>query len=132
MTMNVSRKERRVLEAENRARPEKLSQIPAVQWRHISVGAGNRIEVWRSRSFLVQIFSEKTGERLTVCRTVVKDDDWVSDISWDDLQRLKRECGRGNRDAVEVYPADSDLVNAANMRHLWLIGDLPFKWKAAK
>jgi hypothetical protein len=25
--------------------------------------------------------------------------------------------------AVEVYPKDSDIVNVANMRHLWLVDD---------
>jgi hypothetical protein len=44
-------------------------------------------------------------------------------ISWDDLQRIKREIGRGEMYAVEVYPRDADLVNVANMRHLWLFDE---------
>ena len=45
-------------------------------------------------------------------------------------QEAKRR-GCGARDAVEVYPADADVVNVANMRHLWLVaGELAFKWKS--
>ena len=40
----------------------------------------------------------------------------------------RRGCGA--RDAVEVYPADADVVNVANMRHLWLVaGELACKRK---
>lgn len=128
----ATRRERRVLDAENRTYPTALQRIPDHAWAHIRTDGVPRIEVWRSRDFLVQVFSEKDGvERLTVCRTNVSGNDWVADISWDDLQRLKSECGRGDRDAVEIYPADTDVVNVANMRHLWLAGDISFKWKNA-
>jgi hypothetical protein len=44
--------------------------------------------------------------------------------------QLKRECGRGDRDAVEVYPADRDIVNVANMRRLFFPPEpLAFKWR---
>lgn len=48
-----------------------------------------------------------------------------------DLQRLKRECGRGDLDAVEVYPRDCDVVNVANMRHLFVFESclLPYVWR---
>jgi hypothetical protein len=44
---------------------------------------------------------------------------------------LKRECGRGDLDALEVYPVDPDIVNVANMRHLFFPPTpLSFKWKS--
>jgi hypothetical protein len=107
--------------------------VPAIEWDHIKSMGVKRIEVWRSRDFLVQVFAEKDGvERLTICRTSPDGNDWEDRIAWDDLQRLKRECGRGERDAVEIYPADRDLVNVANMRHLWVTPtNIPFKWTVA-
>jgi len=90
-------------------------------------------ELWRSRDFLVQVYDmSPMMERLSVCRTAVNiNGDWLEDIQWEELQRLKRECGRGDRDAVEIYPRDHDIVNVANMRHLWLfkVGSLPFAWR---
>lgn len=33
-------------------------------------------------------------------------------------------------DAGEVFPAESDVVNVANMRHLWLLREPPpFGWR---
>jgi hypothetical protein len=85
-------------------------------------------EVWRSRGFLVQVYSATDGvERLSICRTSV---DGGDPIAWEDLQRLKAECGRGDREAVEVYPRDCDVVNVANMRHLWVLTrGMPFTWR---
>jgi hypothetical protein len=51
--------------------------------------------------------------------------------SWPDLQRIKDTLpvGGPERIAIEVYPRDSELVDDANMYHLWLLPegfDLPF------
>jgi len=125
----ASRQQRRALEAENQRWPLALKQIPRAEWPDYRPPGIK--EVWRSRGFLVQVFDDKSGlERLSVCRTSVTNGDWKEDIQWEELQRLKRECGRGEKDAVEIFPADRDVVNVANMRHLWLTGELPFKWKA--
>ena len=92
-------------------------------------------EVWRSSGFLLQVYYERDGiERLTVCRAAVDvSGNWRSEITWDELQRLKRECGRGDRYAVELFPADADVVNVSNMRHLWvLLEPPPFAWRDSK
>ncbi len=42
-------------------------------------------------------------------------------IGWDELQALKNAAmGRGAR-AVEVYPAEEDVVNRGTVRHLWRV-----------
>lgn len=81
------------------------------------------IELWRSRGYLVQIYHVKDGvERLSVNRTALQEDGhWVGGITWDTLQRLKAECGRGHLFAVEIYPPDGEVVNVANIRHLWVM-----------
>ncbi len=54
-------------------------------------------------------------------------------LVWDELQRIKSECGYGNTDAIEIYPADDDVVNVANMRHLWILDSrIPFAWRKQK
>jgi len=40
--------------------------------------------------------------------------------SWSDLQRIKNELIGNDRMAVEVYPREEDLVDSANMYHLWV------------
>ena len=34
--------------------------------------------------------------------------------------RIKTECGRGDLEAVEIFPRREDEVNVANLRHLWV------------
>lgn len=51
--------------------------------------------------------------------------------SWTDVQRIKREVlhDGAERVGVEVYPRDRDVVDDANMYHLWVLPrgfELPF------
>lgn len=129
--IHTTREQRRQLERDNAKLPAYLCQVPQDQWP--TVNKDCLTAVWRSRDFLVQVFAEEDGVfRLSVNRTIIDviTGRWVEAITWDELQRLKAECGYGARDAVEVYPSDRDVVNVANMRHLWVMPtELPFKWK---
>lgn len=127
---NLTRQQRKRLETENRKRPLTLQPVPQDKWPQSR--PDNLIEVWQSRDYLVQVFQEQHHERMSVCRTTVdpRTDRWNDGVSWDDLQALKRQCGRGKSWAVEVYPDDEHLVNVANMRHLWLLEAAPeFAWR---
>lgn len=129
MSLTTTRQQRRALKTENLRQPAELRKIPEAAWPSTYQPPGIR-EVWRSQEFLVQVFAERDSiERMSVCRTAVQGDRWLDGIGWDDLQRLKTECGRGDKDAVEIYPANADVVNVANMRHLWIVpSGIPFKW----
>lgn len=72
---------------------------------------------------MVAIYDEEHAIcRLTVNRTEMgRDGRWRDGITWDELQDLKRQAGYGEAMAVEVYPPDSEVVNVANMRHLWIV-----------
>lgn len=129
---NVTRQQRKRLETENRKRPVTLQPVAEDQWPRSR--PDNLMEVWQSRDYLVQVYQEQKHLRLSVCRTTVDPNNhrWNDGISWDDLQALKRQCGRGTYWAVEVYPDDRDIVNVANMRHLWLLETAPeFVWRQA-
>lgn len=48
---------------------------------------------------------------------------------WRVLQRIKNECAGPEREAVEIFPAESRLVDTANQYHLWALPEgekLPF------
>jgi hypothetical protein len=40
---------------------------------------------------------------------------------WSDLQRIKSELIGPTRVAIEIYPPDAELVDDANMRHLFVL-----------
>lgn len=96
-----------------------------------------RTSVFRSQDFLVQCFEERGGmTRLSVNRTDVdRHGMWKDGITWEQLQWIKNQCGFADRDAVEVFPPDEDLVNVSNVRHLWIYPQgmsLSFAWRAGK
>lgn len=130
MTIAATRAQRRQLERDNARQPDTLRSVPRDQWP-VNAPYG-LVMVRRSRRFLVQIFAEAgCVARMSVVRSTLDGDRWQDGISWDDLQRLKREAGFGDYDAVEVFPRDIDVVNVANMRHLWILSEpLPFGWRA--
>lgn len=129
MTIVTTRNQRRQLERDNEKYPLVLKDIPRSQWPD---PLSKHMRVLRSRNFLVQIFHAPAPAvvRLSVCRTSIAGDRWKDGITWDELQQIKHECGYGEWDAVEVYPADENVVNVANMRHLWIMAEpLEFAWR---
>lgn len=52
-----------------------------------------------------------------------------TDISWSTKQRIKNELAGRKRTAIEVFPSEDRMIDAANMYHLWILPegfDLPF------
>lgn len=123
--MSTARK-RLQLHRENQRWPEFLVSIPKKDWPE-DVKTAARIEVWRSRFFLVQVFDDGIPgiRRMSVIRAKLDEAgmNWADRITWEELQTLKREIGRGDKDAMEVYPDDGDVVNVTNMRHLFILED---------
>jgi len=131
--MRLSQARSKFLAEENAKWTAELSPMPAERWpprQHETYP----IAVLRSRTFLVQAFSEETGIRLSINRTEVARwidgmPIWREGISWEEIQSLKAQAGYGAHWMVEIYPPDANVVNVANMRHLWLLPKAPaFGW----
>lgn len=122
MGISTTIAQRRQLERDNAKQPAALQEVPREHWPNPEAP---QLRVLRSRDFLVQEFEAAAPAkvRLSVCRTTLVGERWQDGITWDDLQRLKRECGYGDTDAIEVFPSDGDVVNVANMRHLWVMAE---------
>lgn len=127
-----TRAQRRLAKKQATKYPARLTRVPLDRWPD-SPSSASRINVWLSRHYLVQGFAEM-GDivRLTVCSTTPSADSWADGLTWDELMEIKRQCGYGHRAAVEIYPDDSNIVNVANMRHLWVLPEAPaYMWRKA-
>lgn len=115
--------------------PAELTETPRSRWPPpVFLLPLLPAKVWLSRRYLVYLYPEANGvQRLTVCRAAVGDDGrWQDGITWDELQAIKAAVGFGDAEAVEIYPADRDVVNVANFRHLWILPEpLPFTWRSS-
>lgn len=119
--MILNRHQRRTMDTINRARfdHEDMRRMTPDTWP--SPAPRGLIDVWVSSAFLAQVYTESGALRVSVCRTKVgADGRWKDEITWDELQQIKRQIGFGDVAAYEVYPADKNIVNVANMRHLWI------------
>ncbi len=135
----LSRAERKAFVREQhaylRTLPEELTPVPA---NDMPRGEGAPLKAWRSKKYAVQLFDQSHSSpgvlRLSICRATLRTDGrWEDGLTWDELQDIKRAVGFGDTFAVEVYPPDRDVVNVANMRHLWLLPvPLPIGWTSAQ
>lgn len=80
---------------------------------------------WREKACVGLIETRTVGchnirvyaNRLAIWR---KDGQW---LTWEELQAVKQAVW-GDRVAVEIYPAQGDVVNLRNTRHLWSTPEL--------
>jgi len=87
--------------------------------------------LWNSRYhlFIREMEHEIWGGKLVHLSIKRNDKECVHD--WRDLQRIKNEVVGEEREAVELYPAESRLVDQANQYHLWVLPEgqcLPLGW----
>lgn len=91
-----------------------------------------RRDAYLNNRYSVQISDEATDWGLVVHLWIQRHDgDMVR--SWADMQRIKNELMGPERVAVEVFPPVSELVDQANIAHLWVLPEgfvLPFSLKA--
>jgi len=131
MTRAARQAAEKALRAENKKHTAKLFRVPRDLWPGGYTNPPS--EVWRSNKYLVQEFSFAGGIRLTVCRAaLLPTGDWDDGLTWDELSQIKRECGYQHCWAYECYPPDDQIVNVANMRHLWIPHSAAdFGWRRA-
>lgn len=81
-----------------------------------------------NQKYSVQFFEKLTTWGI-VEHLIIRRHDTKAIHSWYDLQRIKNELCGGDRTAIEVYPPESQLIDDANLYHLWVLpsgADLPF------
>jgi hypothetical protein len=115
---------RRDLFHENQRWPLKLKLVPKEGWP----GFPDKIPesllaIWRSRNYFVQVHKAAHGiEQLVIMRTNIDNNgQWAGGILHSEIQDIKRQCGFGHVDAVELYPADKDRLDTEGVRYVWLM-----------
>lgn len=66
-------------------------------------------------------FFERDSDWGCIDHLIIRRHDQGLIFPWADLQRIKDELMGVDRVAVEVFPAQSQLVDDANCRHLWVL-----------
>jgi|HigsolmetaGSP11D_1036233.scaffolds.fasta_scaffold26008_2 hypothetical protein len=92
-------------------------------------------KAWTDSDFTYAVMSREIETEWGIVTHVCIRNADNTDIPWAEKQRIKNELFGSERCAVEIFPAESELVDAANMYHLWILPKgmkLPFGLKEDK
>lgn len=135
--MSITRRTRRAAVA--RARRAQWTPLERV-WgaEHHPDAPPGLARAYRNAVYSVQVYRHDT-EWGVVDHLMVRRHDDTPVRSWADMQRIKNEVAGAGRTAIEVFPPDAELVDQANMYHLWILPEgfrLPFglgdMWRATR
>jgi hypothetical protein len=80
--------------------------------------------VYLNSRYQVMVYDKRmVGEmkHVSITHLSIKRLDKESIHDWRDLQRIKNELCGPEREAVELYPAESRLMDTSNQYHLWVL-----------
>lgn len=91
-----------------------LEPVPPIRWPDVPDGWVRPLAVWESAALFVVLYGTTPLRRLSIQRRDGRDG-----LLWDDLHWVKEQLLPGLW-AVEAYPPDAELLNVANIRHLYV------------
>ncbi len=101
---------------------EKLSwkEATALYEKHV----GQAAEVWLNSTYTVYVARAEPDPKQPVSINLsIKRNDREPITDWRDKQAIKNQIVGPECEAVELYPAESRLVDSANQYHLWACPD---------
>lgn len=112
-----------------RAQREVDRGTPTAQKLVLSINPAAKTREYRRRARIAQAaINNRYSVQVSVVETElgaithlwIRAHDGTMPRSWRDLQRIKDDLVGAERVAVEVFPPTSELVDSANMAHLWV------------
>lgn len=82
----------------------------------------------KNNRYSVQFYEHQTSWGL-ITQLLIRRHDSKPNISWADKQRIKNELIGPEATAIEVFPSQANLIDAANVHHVWILPpgfEIPF------
>ena len=83
-------------------------------------------EIWRNRTYHVVKRDLATWDGRPLAHLAVSRYDRRSARDWRHLQQIKNQLAGEECKAVELFPAETRLVDTCNVTHLWCVTDPAF------
>jgi len=94
---------------------------PSGEWEKIPIQPPGLFRVASNSRFLALLAWHPSAQPDgAVLLLMLMRKDTKDGITWDELWNAKNALGFADHEAVELYPRVADLVNVANIRHLWV------------
>jgi hypothetical protein len=108
------------------------------KWNAAHAGSwGPMIGYWHNALYIVMAYDRSTswGRIVHLAIRKLDNDGPGSDVPWAHKQRIKTELIGPRRVAIELFPSEHELVDEANMYHLWVLPEgttVPFTLDARR
>lgn len=112
----------------NVATGRRMRELEDHEWPFMPCLETTPLKVWMSNEYMAVLYRQNYDgkERLTINKTKKGTGGRYRDgITWDELQRIKNECLGEEVWCAEMYPAQSEVLNVQNQRHLWVLDGEP-------
>jgi hypothetical protein len=107
-------------------------RLPSASEKHAfiedSVLRMTPLRIFQNNRYRVEIANTPYDIRLTFIHLAIHRLDGGTCNEWTDLQRIKNEIVGPEYEAMELFPAESRLVNTGNEYHLWVHSDPGFRF----
>lgn len=113
--------------------PWSKRQINALdaRWRPVLAGPEEWLDfAYTNTTYSVQFSEYTTSRGVYLHLWIRRHKGGAKSVPWSSKQKIKTQLVGPERVAVEVFPAESELVDSANMYHLWVYPEdeiLPFR-----
>jgi hypothetical protein len=96
--------------------------------QHVQTFVDETFEIWQNNKY--QVLRRFVGEHPIMGKlwhlSIRRMDRGVMNRDWRDLQRIKNEMVGPEAEGVELFPAESRLVDTSNQYHLWVFETFKF------
>lgn len=75
---------------------------------------------WKNSRYVVQAFKPRDTAWGTFIKVGIRRNDEAAVRSWSEIQRIKNELFGEEAVAIEFFPAESKLVDVANLYWIWV------------
>lgn len=81
-------------------------------------------KVYKNNRYLVQCFNDQEILGFKAIQCLIRRNDGKAIYNWPELQRLKNELFGAETEAVQIFPKESSLIDAAHLYWMWILGSI--------
>lgn len=111
-----------------------IEVLPELDAAHVSdkLAQSEIVEKWGNSDYRVSVIPwpalKINGHSTPVVQLSISRVDRTAARDWRDFQRIKNQLVGPDCEAIELYPAESRLVDTANQFHLWCVAEPLFRF----
>lgn len=96
-----------------------MTQVPEEEWP--AQETRRVIAFWKNNKYLAMEFASRETSYGPVRHLIIQKTTGERIVRWGPLQRIKNEVAGPDAIAVELYPAERDVIEDCHVYHLWLL-----------